>query len=34
MEKKNKIPEYVIEELIPRFHGIDNPTIANVKCDF
>lgn len=34
MKKKNKLPEYVIEELIPRFHGIDTPTIANVKCDF
>jgi len=36
MKKKNdiSIPEYVIEELIPRFRGIDTPTIANVKCDF
>lgn len=34
MKKKNAIPEYVIEELIPRFRGIDTPTIANVKCDF
>jgi hypothetical protein len=34
MEKKNAIPEYVIEELVPRFRGIDTPTIANVKCDF
>ena len=34
MKKKNKLPEYVIEELIPRFRGIDTPTIANVKCDF
>ena len=33
MKKKNKLPEYVIEELIPRFRGIDNPTIANVKCE-
>jgi len=32
--KKTKLPEYVIEELIPRFRGIDTPTIANVKCDF
>jgi hypothetical protein len=31
---KNKIPEYVIEELIPRFRGIDTPTIANVECAF
>lgn len=31
--KNNKLPEYVIEELIPRFRGIDAPTIANVKCD-
>ena len=34
MKKKNKLPEYVIEELIPRFRGIDTPTIANVQCDF
>lgn len=34
MKKKNKLPEYVIEELIPRFRGINTPTIANVKCDF
>lgn len=36
MKKKqnNIIPEYVIEKLIPRFRGIDTPTIANVKCDF
>ena len=33
-KKQNSIPEYVIEELIPRFRGIDTPTIANVKCDF
>lgn len=32
MKKKNKLPEYVIEELIPRFRGIDIPTIANVEC--
>lgn len=34
MKNKTKLPEYVIEELIPRFRGIDIPTIANVKCDF
>jgi hypothetical protein len=33
-KKQNNIPEYVIEELIPRFRGVDTPTIANVKCDF
>jgi len=33
-KKQNNIPEYVIEELIPRFRGIDTPTIAYVKCDF
>lgn len=34
MENKNKLPEYVIEELIPRFRGVDTPTIAYVECDF
>ena len=34
MKKKDIVPEYVIEELIPRFRGIDTPTIANAKCDF
>jgi len=33
MEKKNKLPEYVIEESIPRFSGIDSTTLANVKAD-
>lgn len=33
MEKKDKLPEYVIEESIPRFSGIDTPTIASVKAD-
>jgi hypothetical protein len=32
MEKKNKIPEYVIEELIPRFSGIDSTVLASVKA--
>ncbi len=32
--KNNKLPEYVVEELIPRFRGIDAPTIANVECGF
>ena len=31
---KNKLPDYVIEELIPRFRGIDTPTIAYVECKF
>lgn len=31
---KNKLPDYVIEELIPRFRGIDTPTIAHVECKF
>ena len=30
---KNKLPDYVIEELIPRFRGIDTPTIAHVECE-
>lgn len=34
MEKKNKFPDYIIEELVPRFRGIDTPTIAHVECDF
>ena len=33
MENKNKLPEYVIEESIPRFSGIDSTTLANVKAD-
>lgn len=31
---KNKLPDYVIEELIPRFRGIDTPTIAHVECSY
>jgi hypothetical protein len=31
---KNKLPDYIIEELIPRFRGIDTPTIAHVECKF
>jgi len=31
--EKNKLPYYVIEELIPRFSGIDSTTLANVKAD-
>lgn len=31
---KKKMPDYIIEESIPRFSGIDTPTIAYVKCDF
>ena len=34
MKKNNKLPEYIIEELIPRFRGIDTPTIANIECSF
>jgi len=33
MENKNILPEYVIEESIPRFSGIDSTTLANVKAD-
>lgn len=32
MEKKNKLPEYVIEELIPRFNGINSTVLASVKA--
>ena len=31
---ENKLPEYVIEESVPRFSGIDIPTIAYVECKF
>ena len=33
MENKNKLPEYVIEESIPRFSGIDSTVLASVKAD-
>lgn len=33
-KKQNNIPEYVIEELVPRFRGIDTPTIAYAECKF
>lgn len=33
MMEKNKLPEYVIEESIPRFSGIDSIVLASVKAD-
>lgn len=33
MEKKDKLPDYVIEESVPRFSGIDSPVLASVKAD-
>jgi hypothetical protein len=32
MEKNNKLPEYVSEELVPRFSGTNSMTLANVKA--
>jgi hypothetical protein len=33
MMEKNKLPDYVIEESIPRFSGIDSPVLASVKAN-